>query len=98
MFAVWVAGQAEQLLGAKDPGCIVIDEIAGMAVTFLGVPFSVPAVIIGFVLFRFFDILKPFPVGYMEKRLSGGLGVVMDDVAAGVMSNVALHVILAVMK
>ena len=98
VFAVWVAGQAEQLLGAKDPGCIVIDEIAGMAVTFLGVPFSVPAAIIGFVLFRFFDILKPFPVGYMEKRLSGGLGVVMDDVAAGVMSNVALHVILAFMK
>ena len=97
-FAVWISGQAEKLLGAKDPGCIVIDEIAGMAVTFLGVSFSVPAAIIGFILFRFFDILKPFPVGYMEKRFSGGLGVVMDDVAAGAMSNVALQVILLVMK
>jgi phosphatidylglycerophosphatase A len=97
-FAVWISGQAEKLLGAKDPGCIVIDEIAGMAVTFLGVSFSVPAAIIGFILFRFFDILKPFPVGYMEKRFTGGLGVVMDDVAAGAMSNVALQVILLVMK
>jgi phosphatidylglycerophosphatase A len=96
--AVWIAGAAEKLLAAKDPGCIVIDEIAGMGVTFLGVSFSMEAAIIGFMVFRFFDILKPFPVRYLEKRLSGGLGVVMDDVAAGIMSNIVLHVILVVIK
>ncbi len=96
--AVWIAGAAENLLAAKDPGCIVIDEIAGMGVTFLGVSFSMEAAIIGFMVFRFFDILKPFPVRYLEKRLSGGLGVVMDDVAAGIMSNIVLHVILVVIK
>jgi phosphatidylglycerophosphatase A len=96
--AVWVAGKGEQALGAKDPGCIVIDEIAGMTVTFFAIPFNFYLAIAGFLVFRLFDILKPFPIRYLEKRFAGGLGVVIDDVAAGIISNVVLQVILMVMK
>jgi phosphatidylglycerophosphatase A len=92
VFASWIAGEAEKALGDKDPGCIVIDEIAGMAVTFFAVEFSWTVGIAGFVLFRFFDILKPFPIRYLEKRYSGGFGVVIDDVAAGIMSNLVLRI------
>jgi phosphatidylglycerophosphatase A len=98
LFSIWVAGKAEKTLSAKDPGCIVIDEIAGMGVTFLAIPFNIYLGILGFIVFRFFDILKPFPVNYLEKRFSGGLGVVIDDVAAGIMSNIVLQIILLVMK
>ncbi len=92
VFASWVAGEAEKALGDKDPGCIVIDEIAGMAVTFFALDFSWTVGIAGFVLFRFFDVLKPFPIRYLEKRYDGGFGVVIDDVAAGVISNLVLRV------
>lgn len=98
LFSVWVAGKGERLLKAKDPGCIVIDEIAGIGVTFLAIPFNIYLAILGFIVFRFFDILKPFPVNYLEKRFTGGLGVVIDDVAAGIMSNIVLQIILLVMK
>ncbi|MBC2714497.1 MAG: phosphatidylglycerophosphatase A [Desulfobacteraceae bacterium] len=98
LFSVWVAGKGERSLKAKDPGCIVIDEIAGMGVTFFAIPFNIYLAIIGFIVFRFFDILKPFPVNYLEKRFTGGLGVVIDDVAAGIMSNIVLQIILLVMR
>jgi phosphatidylglycerophosphatase A len=90
--AVWVAGAAERQLGSKDPGCIVIDEIAGMTVSLLGIPLSIGTGAAGFLLFRFFDVLKPPPVSVLERRLNGGWGVVMDDVAAGVIVNIALRI------
>jgi len=90
-FSVWVSGAAERLLKEQDPGCIVIDEIAGMAVTLFGFEFSVWIGLAGFVLFRFFDILKPFPIGFLEKKLPGGAGVVADDVAAGIIGNLVLR-------
>ncbi len=98
LFSIWIAGKAEKLLKAKDPGSIVIDEIAGMAVTFWAIPFNIYMAIIGFIVFRFFDILKPFPINYLEKRFTGGLGVVIDDVTAGIISNVVLQIILVVTK
>lgn len=96
LLAVWVAGQAEKLLNTHDPGCIVIDEIVGMAVTFFAIPFHVPMMIIGFIVFRFFDILKPFPIGMVDQRLSGGVGVVADDVVAGIFSNIVLQILVIV--
>ena len=90
--AVWAAGEAERLLEAKDPGCIVIDEIAGMVVTMLGLPFTFFTATAGFMLFRVFDILKPPPVRQLDRQMSGGWGIVMDDVAAGIMANIVLHV------
>ena len=89
--AVWVAHMAERALKAKDPGCIVIDEIAGMCVTMLFIPLTVTTGLAGFFLFRLFDVIKPPPVRQMERKLHGGWGVVMDDVVAGIMANLVLR-------
>jgi phosphatidylglycerophosphatase A len=94
LFSIWISGKAEKILGDKDPGCIVIDEVAGMAVTFFALPLNIFIGTAGFLLFRFFDILKPFPIRFLENKISGGTGVVIDDVVAGIMSNIILHIIL----
>jgi len=73
----------------EDPGHIVIDEFAGMCVAMAGHKVTLVNVLIGFVLFRIFDILKPFPVNRME-RLKGGYGVVRDDVVAGIFGNILI--------
>ena len=89
--SIWIADRAEKLLRSKDPGYIVIDEIAGLLVTFLGIPFNLLNGAAGFLIFRIMDILKPFPARMLEKKLPGGAGVVMDDVAAGLYSNLLLR-------
>jgi phosphatidylglycerophosphatase A len=89
--AVWVADAAEKILKAQDPGCIVIDEVAGMMMTLAGLPFDVRTVVSGFIVFRILDIIKPFPIRIAERHFSGGTGVVLDDVIAGVMVNVLLR-------
>lgn len=93
-FAIWVAGAAVRILNKEDPGEIVIDEIAGLIVTFAGVPFTVKTAIVGFVIFRAFDILKPFPIRTLEERVAGGPGVVLDDVMAGIYSNIILRLVI----
>ena len=95
--AVWLAGTAERLLQQRDPGSIVIDEIAGMLVTFSGLPFTAFTAAAGFVLFRVLDIAKPFPIGWVEKRLDGGLGIVMDDLIAGALANLGCRLLLALL-
>ena len=89
--SIAVAHRAVQLLGREDPGCVVIDEIAGMMVTLLLMPFNGATAAIGFVVFRVLDIFKPFPIRTIERRLAGGAGVVMDDIVAGVMANLLLR-------
>jgi phosphatidylglycerophosphatase A len=91
--AVWAANTAEEILKAQDPGCIVIDEMAGMLVTLAGLPFDVLTVMSGFIVFRILDIVKPFPIRTAERHFSGGTGVVLDDVIAGIMGNVLLRAI-----
>ena len=93
--AIWVSNEAEKLYGSKDPGSIVIDEIAGMFVTMFGLPFFWKTAAAGFIVFRVLDIIKPFPIRQLEKRLPGGVGVVADDVAAGLMGNILLWIIIA---
>jgi phosphatidylglycerophosphatase A len=97
LFAVRVAHLAERQLKAKDPGCIVIDEIAGMCVTMFAIPLTLTTGIAGFFLFRIFDVVKPPPVRQVEGWLHGGWGVVMDDVVAGVMANIVLRIGVALM-
>ena len=92
LVAVWSAGEAARHLGDKDPGCIVIDEIAGMAVALLGMPFTPVNCLAGFILFRFFDILKPPPVRQLDRNLGGGWGIVLDDIAAGILANIVLRI------
>ena len=89
--SIFIAGSAEKILKQKDPGCIVIDEVAGIIVTFLGINFNLLSVVAGFVIFRILDILKPFPIRFVEKKFSGGTGIVLDDVAAGIIGNFCLR-------
>ena len=91
--SVWISENAEIFFGKKDDQRIVIDEIMGFLITMLWVPKTTAFIIVGFLLFRFFDILKPFPVRHLEKKLKGGYGVVLDDVMAGVYANIILHLI-----
>jgi phosphatidylglycerophosphatase A len=86
--AIYFAHQGEKYYG-RDPSCVVIDEFVGMQVTLLAIEPSLLMGAIGFVLFRIFDVLKPFPAGRAE-RLPGGLGVVTDDVVAGVYGRLVL--------
>jgi phosphatidylglycerophosphatase A len=90
----WSAGVAERHFGRHDPGQVVIDEVAGMLVTLFLNPVSWFSAVIGFLLFRAADILKPFPARRFE-RLPGGLGIMADDVMAGIYANLALRAILA---
>jgi phosphatidylglycerophosphatase A len=87
---VWAAGEAENLLGQKDAPSIVIDEIVGYFVSMFMVPFSWGLVIAGFVLFRIFDIIKPWPIRKLE-GVHGGAGVMLDDIGAGIYTNLILQ-------
>ncbi len=84
LFSVWVAGLAENIFGEHDSQKIVIDEIAGYLVTMLFLPFSWKYAIAGFVIFRLFDILKPWPICLIDQKWKGGWGVVGDDLLAGI--------------
>ncbi len=83
MLGTWAAHEAERTLGGgKDPGAIVVDEVAGMTLALLTAPPTLPALIVAFLLFRAFDVVKPFPAN-VSQRLRGGLGVMVDDLIAG---------------
>jgi phosphatidylglycerophosphatase A len=82
LVGTWAAQEAERSLGGKDPGAIVVDEVAGMALAVLTVPLTPAVLIAGFVLFRVFDIVKPYPANALQ-RLPGGVGVMIDDLVAG---------------
>jgi phosphatidylglycerophosphatase A len=93
VFAVWSAGEGATILEQKDPQCIVIDEIVGFLVANFLAPWSAASLLCSFLLFRFFDIAKVFPIGRIE-RLPGGAGVVLDDVMAGLFSLISLRLLL----
>ena len=82
-FAIWSSGKAAMMLGVKDPQVIVIDEIAGFLIANFLNQSKLSSLILAFILFRFFDIVKPFPARQFEK-LPGGFGIVLDDIVAGV--------------
>lgn len=97
-FAVWVSSRACVLFADKDPSKVTIDEVAGQLVTFAFHSFSWPAMIAGFVLFRIFDIAKPWPVRTIDRKLPGGWGVVLDDIMAGVYANIALWIVMIALR
>ena len=92
--AVFVCEFAEPLFGKHDSKHIVIDEIVGFLVAMTWVPLHWKTLIAGFVLFRFFDAVKPWPISHLDRKIKGGLGVVCDDVAAGLATNLILQGIL----
>ena len=91
---IWLCERTSEKLGEHDHGGIVWDEFIGMWITLLWVPLSFSTLIIAFVLFRLFDILKPWPISYLDKRVHGGFGIMIDDVIAGIFANVCLQLIL----
>ena len=93
-----IAGEAEQLFGKKDCRVIVIDEVLGVFFTMFLFPPTLFYLSAGFLLFRVFDIVKPFPAGWIDRKISGGTGVVLDDIVAGIYANISLHLLSAVWK
>lgn len=91
--AVRLSDTAEQIFQKKDCSYIVIDELVGFLITMFLVPPGWTVLMVGFFLFRFFDIVKPPPAHFFNKRKKGGWDVVMDDVVAGVYGNLALHLV-----
>ena len=89
VIGTWAAEHAERALGVKDPGAIVIDEVAGMTLSVLVVPPTPLVLALAFVFFRVFDIVKPFPAN-VSQRLTGGVGVMIDDLIAGVYALASL--------
>ncbi len=89
----FVSGSAEKILDRPDAGPIVIDEILGMFITLTLAPPHPAAWILGFILFRIFDIFKPFPVSWFDQRVHGGMGIMMDDVVAGIYALGSLQLI-----
>lgn len=92
--ALWVAGPAQEYLGQEDHPAIVIDEVVGLLITLAGLPLIWQNALLGFVIFRVLDILKPFPIRLLSRGPSGGLEVVADDVAAGVLARLILEVVI----
>ncbi|MEK6776421.1 MAG: phosphatidylglycerophosphatase A [bacterium] len=97
IFGIWLSYRAEAILGEKDSGVIVIDEIAGFLVTMFALPMTWQTMAIGFFMFRAFDIFKPFPIRRIDQRLPGGWGVMLDDVLAGVYANLTIQLLRRVM-
>ncbi len=88
-----VSGRAEEVFNKKDPKYVVIDEVAGMLLSLAFIPYDIRIAVIAFILFRIFDILKPFPIKRLEK-LPGAAGIMCDDIAAGIYTNIILQIIL----
>jgi len=89
----WVCGRAARADGRSDPEWIVLDEIVGYCYAVALLPATPGVLALGFALFRLFDIVKPPPVGWLDRRISGGWGILLDDVAAGLMTRGVLAVI-----
>lgn len=90
MLGCWAAGRVASSSGIADPGAIVVDEVVGQWLALAAVPADPIAYAAGFLLFRAFDILKPWPVGWADRRLKGGFGIMADDVIAGIYAGVIL--------
>lgn len=88
---IYICDKAARDLGVHDHGSIVWDEFVGYWLTMLAIPFGVQWALLGFALFRLFDIWKPWPIGWVDKQLHGGLGIMADDILAGIYANLILH-------
>ncbi|MDH5612320.1 MAG: phosphatidylglycerophosphatase A [Gammaproteobacteria bacterium] len=88
---IWICSYSARKLGVHDHPAIVIDEVAGFLITMFAAPAGWPWLLAGFVLFRFFDALKPWPISWLDKNVKGGFGIMIDDIAAGLVSMILLQ-------
>ncbi|MGS2720911.1 phosphatidylglycerophosphatase A family protein [Paraglaciecola aestuariivivens] len=94
LLGIWICEKTANDMQVHDDSSIVWDEVAGMLITMLAVPLNWQTLLVGFVLFRFFDIVKPWPINYLDKQVGGGFGIMVDDVLAGIMAMAGLHILL----
>lgn len=92
LLGVWISDRAEAVWKKKDPGAVIIDEIVGYLITMGLLPFNLIKATVGFLLFRVFDILKPFPIRRIE-RIGGGWGIMLDDLVAGFYAALILRLL-----
>ena len=92
-FGIWICGKTAEDLGVHDHGGIVWDEFVGYWITMFMAPSGLFWVLLGFVLFRLLDIFKPWPIKWADKELSGGLGIMLDDVLAGIMAALGMQAV-----
>lgn len=91
---LYICERTSQQLGVHDHGGIVWDEFVGLWITMIAVPLTWYWLLLGFVLFRAFDMFKPWPISLADKKLSGGFGIMIDDVIAGIAAGICLHAIM----
>lgn len=91
---VWICDKSSKLLGVHDHGGIVWDEFAGFFITMIAAPKGWLWILIGFALFRLFDIWKPWPISLLDKQVEGGLGIMLDDIVAGIYALICMQIIL----
>ena len=89
---IWICGKTSKDMEVHDHSGIVWDEIAGYLITMIYIPNKLWCIALGFALFRFFDILKPWPISFLDKKIEGGLGIMLDDIAAGIFSLVIMQI------
>lgn len=91
LLGIWLCGKTSRDLQVHDHSGIVWDEFVGYWLTMAGMPYGLGWALAGFVLFRFFDVLKPFPIAYLDRRLDGGFGIMFDDVVAALYAWLSLR-------
>ncbi|MDZ7841528.1 MAG: phosphatidylglycerophosphatase A [Gammaproteobacteria bacterium] len=96
VLGIYLCGRTARALGVHDHGAIVIDEVVGMLVTWVAAGPGWFTVVAGFVLFRFFDIVKPWPIRRIDREVAGGMGIMLDDLLAGLMAAAVLQALLQV--
>ncbi len=94
VIGVWVCAKTSNDIGVHDHSGIVIDEVVGYLITMILVPVNLWTIAIGFLLFRFFDIIKPWPIRWLDKHVDGGTGIMIDDVLAGLFALAVIHVMI----
>ena len=97
VIACWISDRAEGIFEQHDDSHIVIDEVLGMAATMFGNPLAFGWLLLGFLLFRAADVIKPWPASWFDRRMANGAGVMLDDLAAAIYANIVLHVIVRVL-
>ncbi|MFW2372099.1 MAG: phosphatidylglycerophosphatase A [Gammaproteobacteria bacterium] len=96
ILGIWFCGYTSAALKVHDHPGIVIDEFAGFLITMIAVPLNLYTLVLGFMLFRLFDIIKPWPIGWLDRKLHGGLGIMLDDIVAGIYALASVHLIILI--